>query len=145
MTRRGGGKSRQTVLSEKGQEHGVFLEDQLHISLWVSHLSPFPMASSIYTHFTDLETESQGVEILCLMKTSRDPDILTPESMGMSSMKTNWVNPEQHRKEKAFSNEEGTDGLKSLMANRRREMRFNLYVSKGQSCRGCMLSQDRFN
>lgn len=98
------------------------------------------MASSIYTHFTDLETESQGVELLCLMKTSRDPDILTPEPMGMSSVKTNWVNPKQHREEKAFSSEEGTDGLKSLVANRRREMSFNLSVSKGQSCRGCMRS-----
>lgn len=74
------------------------------------------------------------------MRTSRDPDILTPESRGMPSVKTNWVNPEQHREEKAFSNEEGTDNLKSLMANHRREMSFNLYVSKGQSCRGCMLS-----
>lgn len=74
------------------------------------------------------------------MRTSRDPDILTPESMEMSSVKTNWVDPEQHREEKAFSNEEGTDNLKSLMANHRREMSFNLYVFKGQSCRGCMLS-----
>lgn len=55
------------------------------------------------------------------------------------------MNSGEHREEKAFSSEAGTDCLKSLMASHRREMNFKLYVSKGQSCRGWMLSQDRFN
>lgn len=73
------------------------------------------------------------------MKTIRDPDILTPGSMGKQTRGT------LDSREKVFFKEEGTACLKSLMASHGRQTSFNLYISKGQRCCGQMLSQDRFN
>jgi hypothetical protein len=70
------------------------------------------------------------------MRTIRDPDILTPGSMGMSVCQGKQTRGTLNSRGKAFFNEEAIVCLKSLMASHRRQMSFNLHISKGQKCCG---------